>query len=156
MSNPECFRHSFGNTAAQWHKVIPIVWLLVHTLRLGIDPSEDEQKLDNMEVRKPVNQFVRTDTQQEMKFIKLALFSPNVPSPANMIQAQRSSWDINVLIVILTHIRQGVRKTCDGVIAWIRDSTRKSPSVPDECSEHFHPKQPETQRYAHRSLPNET
>ena len=30
----ECFRHSFGNTAAQWHKVIHIVWLLVHLLRL--------------------------------------------------------------------------------------------------------------------------
>ena len=34
-----------------------------------------------------------------------------------------------MLIVILAHIRQGSRKTSDGVIAWIRDSTRKSPSV---------------------------
>ena len=36
-----------------------------------------------------------------MKSIKLALFTPNLPFPAKMIQAQRRSWDINVLIVIL-------------------------------------------------------
>ena len=81
--------------------------------------------------------FVRTDTKTKNE----------------MIQAQRRSWDINVLIVILAHIRQGFRKTCDGVIAWIRNSTRKSPSVRDECSEHFHPNQPETQRYENRNLP---
>ena len=51
------------------------------------------------------------------------------------IQAQRRSWDINVLIVILANIRQGFRKICDGVTAWLRDSTRKSPSVRDECSD---------------------
>ena len=61
-----------------------------------------------------------------------------------------------VLIVIWAHFRQRIRKSCDVFNCLFRYSTRKSPSVRDGCSEHFHPNQPETQRYAHRSLPNVT
>ena len=75
-----------------------------------------------------------------------------------MIQAQRRSWDINMIDRHLGPQSPRLQEDmCWCPFLGFVDSTRTSPSVRDECSETLSPESTrKRKRYAHRSLPNAT